>query len=208
MQDNSKWEIFFREKIEKILNEKKQIIDIGGGLRVDQSRNNRAVPPSRQWILRYLDKVDYKVMDPIPDYNPDIIGDIHQLPFEDNSVESFICIAVLEHIENPIKGVVEMLRCLQPGGYCFVAVPFLFYYHAERGYYKDYWRFSRDVLEYLFKDFKVVEIEPIRGRFETWLHLSPLGKYGIIRGVARWLDKVANKPDSKQVSGYNIFAIK
>ena len=29
--------------------------------------------------------VDYKIMDVVPDYNPDIVGDIHNMPFADNS---------------------------------------------------------------------------------------------------------------------------
>lgn len=202
------WEIFFKQYIGKIFFDKKYIIDIGGGLRIDEKRNNRKVEDSRRWILPHLSDVDYKILDPVPDYNPDLVGDIHKLPIEDNSVDAFICIAVLEHVENPIQAVKEMHRCLKSGGYCFVSVPFLYYYHAEKTYYKDYWRFTKDSLEYLFKDFKSFEIAPIRGRFETWLHLSPLGRNSIFRKFAYFLDNKIIKKSSKQVSGYNVFAIK
>lgn len=209
MKDRSeKWEVFFKQCVQKIFSEKNSIIDIGGGLRIDAGKNNRNVVEHRKWILDYLTKVDYKILDPVPDYNPDIIGDIHSLPFVNDSIDAFICIAVLEHVENPIQAVKEMHRSLKPGGYCFVAVPFLFYYHAERGYYKDYWRFTKDAVDYLFKDFKTVQISALRGRFETWFHLSPLGKYYFVRKFAYFLDLIFSKPNSKQVSGYNIFAIK
>jgi len=59
--------------------------------------------------------VDYKILDQVGDYCPDIVGDIHNLPFLDNSQEAIICIAVLEHVENPIKAMEEMYRTLKPG---------------------------------------------------------------------------------------------
>jgi len=35
------WDSFFKLKIEKIFKEKYYILDIGGGLRIDPSKNNR-----------------------------------------------------------------------------------------------------------------------------------------------------------------------
>jgi len=55
----------------------------------------------------------------------------------------------LEHVENPIKAAREMYRALKPNGYCFVYVPFLYYYHAEKGYYGDFWRFTEDSTKYM-----------------------------------------------------------
>ncbi|PLX27399.1 hypothetical protein C0583_03745 [Candidatus Parcubacteria bacterium] len=202
MKDN-----FFDKKIEKIFTEKKDILDIGGGLRIDKKRNNR-YEASREWVLPYLEKVNYRILDPVPDYNPDIVGDIHDMPMDDSSLDAITCIAVLEHVENPILAVKEMYRTLKPGGYCLTYVPFLFYYHAQEGYYKDYWRFTKDIIPVLFKDFSSVEIERVRGAFETWIKLSPLGKFGFINKVAKWVDKVSGKNKSNQVSAYTVFAVK
>ena len=127
------WDKFFHEKILKILQDKKSVIDIGGGLRVLKKKGNR-YDPNQKWLCPYLEKIDYKILDPMPDYKPDIVGDIHNLPFDDNSQEAILCSAVLEHVENPFKAVEELHRVLKPGGYLFVYVPFLYYYHAERGY--------------------------------------------------------------------------
>src|SRR3989338_6562967 len=134
----SPWDQFFREKIEKIFTDKGSVIDIGGGLRLNAKKGNRQ-DPSRSWIAPLAAKVKYTVTDAVPDYSPDIVVDIHNLPFSDNSQDAIICIAVLEHVENPIKACGEIYRVLKPGGYCFIYVPFLYYYHAEKGYYKDYW---------------------------------------------------------------------
>ncbi len=201
------WDIFFEEKIRKIFTDKKSVLDIGGGLRVLREKNNR-YDRSREWIRPYLENVDYKIMDPVPDYHPDVVGDIHALPFGDNSQEAIICIAVLEHVENPIKAMQEIYRVLKPGGYCFISVPFLFYYHAEKGYYKDYWRFTKDAVEILAKDFSHKEINAVRGATETWFKISPLGRFIIFNIIARIVDRLSGRDKSKQVSGYNVFLVK
>ncbi|MEK7519652.1 MAG: methyltransferase domain-containing protein [Patescibacteria group bacterium] len=201
------WDLFFEEKIRKIFTEKKTVVDIGGGLRILKEKNNR-YDQTRAWILPYLKQVEYKVLDPIPDYHPDIVGDIHALPFGDNSQDAIVCIAVLEHVENPIRAVQEIHRVLKPGGYCFLYVPFLFYYHAETGYYKDYWRFTHDAMELLTKDFTRREFQPVRGALETWVKLSPLGRFAFFNAASRAVDRLFGKDKSKQVSGYNAFLVK
>lgn len=201
------WDNFFREKLTLIFVDKSFVVDIGGGLRLLKEKNNR-YDPSREWLRPYLSRVDYKVLDPIDTYGPDIVGDIHNLPFEDNSQEALLCIAVLEHVENPILAASEMYRTLKPNGYCFVYVPFLYYYHAEKGYYGDFWRFTEDSIRYIFKDFSTIEIQPVRGAVETWIRLSSFGRFKIFTSIGNFLDRITGKMSSKQVSGYNVFLIK
>lgn len=203
------WEKFANKKITRILNEKKSVIDIGGGLRILRKKGNR-YEKSKKWIedLIIQNKVDYKILDPIPDYNPDVIGDIHNLPFSDNSQDAIICIAVLEHVENPIKACMEMYRVLKPGGYCFVYVPFLYYFHAEKEYYHDYWRFTKDAVGLLFKNFSTIDVCGVRGAISTWLHISPFGRVKFLVMIADALDILFGKRASNQVSGYSIFLIK
>ncbi|MBU6142087.1 methyltransferase domain-containing protein [Patescibacteria group bacterium] len=201
------WDRFFREKIIRIFSEKKTVIDIGGGLRVSKKKGNR-YDPGREWILPYIEKVDYKVMDPVDTYHPDIVGDIQALPMPANSVDAIICLAVLEHVEDPITAWKEMYRVLKPGGFCLIYVPFLYYYHAEKGYYGDFWRFTKDGIAHLSRQYTSVEIEPVRGAIETWIRLSPLGRVSVFNRFARVLDRVSGKLKSDQVSGYNVFLIK
>lgn len=202
------WEKFAREKLKKIFTEKKSVVDIGGGLRISKLQGNR-YDPAREWLRPYLEKVDYKILDPVPNYKPDIIGDIHNLPFADNSQEAILCIAVLEHVENPIQAVAEIYRTLKPGGYAYVYVPFLYYYHAEKsGYYKDYWRYTKDAIDFLFKNFSSIEKQNVRGALATWLKNSPLGKNKLLAKLADLTDRILHKDHSNQVSGYNIFLIK
>jgi len=203
----TEWNKFFKEKITKIFKEKEQIIDIGGGLRIDKNKNNR-FNKNNLFITKLIkNKRQYLILDKVSDYNSDIVGDIHNLPFEDNSVESIICIAVLEHVEKPWQAIDEMYRVLKPGGYLYIYVPFLYYYHPMKGYYKDYYRFTKNGLKYLLKDFSHLELQNVRGALHTVFNLVPfinkyLGNFFII------LDILFRKDKSDQTSGYNVFCIK
>ena len=199
------WDTFFEEKMKLIFSEKKTIIDIGGGLRVDEKRNNR-IEEKNRWLLEYIKRVDYKILDKVADYSPDIVGDIHELPLEDNSVDVILCSAVLEHVEEPQRAVKEMYRVLKKGGYCFIYVPFLYYYHPMKGYYKDFYRFTYDGVEYITRDFEQVEIQNVRGAFSTIMNLFPL--FSKKSNIFDIIDAKFGKISSKQTSGYNIFCVK
>ena len=199
------WDQFFRDKCISILTSTNEVVDIGGGLRVDGSKNNR-VQKDRSWLWEYVQKVNYKILDPVPDYNPDIVGDIHNLPFKDESTEAIFCLAVLEHVQNPIKAMEEMHRVLVPGGKLLIYVPFLYYYHAHEGYYGDYWRFTYDTLKMFAEDFTSHELVSVRNPVETVLHLTPLGRSRVFVMLAGWFDNLFySRKDSKQVSGYYLY---
>ncbi len=51
-------------------------------------------------------------------------GDINRrLPFGDGTLDQVTCLAVLEHIDEPIPILRECLRCLRPGGRVIVTTP-------------------------------------------------------------------------------------
>ena len=98
------WDIFFKEKIIHILETSKEVLDIGGGLRVDGSKSNN-VDASHDYLLPYLKKIVYKVMDPVDTYHPDVVGDIHEMPFPDNSLEAILCRRARARIQSdPCRG--------------------------------------------------------------------------------------------------------
>jgi len=200
----TKWDSFFDEKCIDIFTTSQMVLDIGEGLRARKDRGSR-FESKRAWLQEYIAKVDYKVMDPVPDYKPDIVGDIHDIPLPDESVPAIICLAVLEHVENPIRAMEEMYRVLKPGGKLFIYVPFLYYYHAHAGYYKDYWRFTHDTLEMFAKPFAHSEIMEVRLPIETLIRLTPLGRYAFPIWAAQKLDSILYKKGSRQVSGYYMY---
>ncbi|SNT04544.1 Methyltransferase domain-containing protein [Ekhidna lutea] len=61
--------------------------------------------------------------------------DIHQIPFEDNSVDIIFCNHVLEHVDDDRKALSEMLRVLKPGGWAILQVPF--FYPLPKTTYED-----------------------------------------------------------------------
>lgn len=200
----TKWNTFFNEKIQKIFTEKSHVLDIGGGLRISKKRGNR-YSKKNVWIEKLASSIDYKILDTVDTYYPDIVGDIQDLPLEDNSQDAIVCSSVLTHVESPEKAMQEIHRVLKPGGYCFLYVPFLYYYHGEEGYYKDYWRFTEDSIRLICKSFSHIEVQKLHGATETWLKLSPLGRIHVFLLFARIIDIIFRKTDSKQTSGFYIF---
>lgn len=61
--------------------------------------------------------------------------DIHEIPFEDNSVDIIFCNHVLEHVDDDMKALSEMLRVLRPGGWAILQVPF--FYPLPKTTYED-----------------------------------------------------------------------
>lgn len=201
------WENFFRDKCKDIFTTSNHVIDIGEGLRAREATGNR-FEKNNAWLQEYIEKVDYKVMDPVPDYAPDVVGDIHDMPFADNSIEGMFCMAVLEHVENPILAMQEMYRTLKPGGKLLIYVPFLYYYHAHPGYYKDFWRFTVDTIHYLAKPFSYMEYVHVRDRIEMLVRLTPVGRSDFMCNLAARLDKWINKKPKQQVGGFYVYLVK
>lgn len=75
----------------------------------------------------------------------------------------------LEHVSNPWRAVERMYDALNPGGLCFIAVPWIFEYHP---YPDDYWRISHAGLALMFEDAGFIEIECAFGGVETDKGLS------------------------------------
>lgn len=200
------WETFFDERIKRMIDGSSRVLDIGASLRLSKEHGNRE-DPSRHWIADAMQEkaAEYVVLDYVDTYHPDIVGDIQDLPLPDSSEEAIVCLAILEHVENPFKSFAELHRVLAPGGSILLYVPFLYYYHAEGGYYHDYWRFTRDSLEMLAKPFSKVEIQNVRGPLETLVRLSPLGRGRFFQDVAFLLDRAFGKLGSRQTSGYFVF---
>ena len=52
--------------------------------------------------------------------------DIHEMPFEDNSMDAVMCNHVLEHVADDKKAMKEIIRVLKPGGWAILQVPFFY----------------------------------------------------------------------------------
>jgi SAM-dependent methyltransferase len=127
--------------------------------------------------------------------NVDMIADAHQIPLLDASVDSVICISVLEHVRWPEQVVAEMLRVLKPGGHLYAEIPFIFFIH---GYPSDYRRYSYEGMRLLFGDLEGLEVGLSGGPISAWLQTTNIvledllpSRWRIVRkafnGLYRWL---------------------
>jgi len=85
----------------------------------------------------------------------DIVGDVHKLPFKNDSQSIILCTEVLEHCYSPQDAINEMFRVLKPGGRLILTTRFLFPIHFAP---HDYFRFTKYGLRYLCREFSHVEI--------------------------------------------------
>jgi SAM-dependent methyltransferase len=67
-------------------------------------------------------------------------------PVEDSSVDLVLCTEVLEHVLEPRRLLDEARRCLRPGGWLLLTVPFVARWHFIP---HDYWRYTPSSLKYL-----------------------------------------------------------
>ena len=149
----------FRDKILKEIEPNDHVVDMGMAMREKHKKINSA-------LLQTIDANDFG---DYPDIICDICADINGL---ENKYDKIICLAVLEHVYNPFKAIENLRSMLKDNGIIYGFVPYLYKYHAPMNLkYQDYFRFSKDTLAYLFKDFSDVELFPLRGRLSSALHM-------------------------------------
>jgi len=149
---------------------------------------------------------------------PDIVDDLCALETDlNNQFDGIVCLAVLEHVYDPQAATRNLYAMLKSGGYCFAYVPFLYRYHAPTDlHYQDFFRYSRDGIAYLFREFNEVTLYPSRGGYSTMLNLVGFWKDTIERrfgqSINKRIDQLGNlihkRSNELQASGYFIWARK
>jgi SAM-dependent methyltransferase len=92
------------------------ILDCGAGLR----------------DIYYSNVFNYEIADYV---TTDIVGVGEVLPFEDETFDAVISIAVLEHVKDPFRCASEISRVLKKGGILISCIPFLQPYHGYPHHY-------------------------------------------------------------------------
>lgn len=113
----------------------------------------------------------------------DVVADITNLPFVDNSVDAIVNEFVLEHLPNPEKVVEEMFRVMKSGAILYVSVPFVASFHSSPN---DFFRWSKQGLKVLLKDFQQIEAGIRCGPTSAFVYvlsewLSTLLSFGITK---------------------------
>lgn len=194
------YEKFFEEKIKEIAREK-EILDVGGG------------SPFQKRMAEYrglLEKSRYRTLDAAPEYNPSIVGDIHEMPVESGSVNAVICLSVLEHVSDPQRAAEEIKRILKLGGKALIYTHFIYPYHARPPAYSDNFRFTEDGLRRLFGGFSRLEIKKHGGYFLALMFFFPFQnrlKF-VLEPFCYLLDKIFKTERRTTTAGYYLYAIK
>lgn len=89
--------------------------------------------------------------------------DLHDVSAVDKRFDLILNISTLEHVKNPFIVVDNLRELLNPTGYMFVSVPWVYKLHGLG--YGDYWRFTHMAIRELHK-----------GMDEIMLELSPKGR--------------------------------
>ena len=191
----------FKDRILNEINIKDDVLDVGKAMGDKYEKINAKSTAT----LDINDFGDY------PDIIFDICDEIDQSLNE--KYDKIICMGILEHVYDPFKAVNNVFKMLKKDGVIFGMAPYLYYYHAPNDLnFQDYFRFSKDALIYLFKDFQELELFPIRGRVSTPLHLL-FGKrwktYVEKTKFNIFIDKfTSDEKNLKQCSGFNFIAKK
>lgn len=131
-----------------------------------------------------------------------ISGDINNLPFDDGRFDGISCKAVLEHVKDPLKAVLELNRSLKKEGVLFISVPdskdknFWDDYTHVRPYTKKSLSTLLTDAEFKIEDYWYISSVPLSGllmkRFNVNLFkmLRFFGKIGVFRST---INMVATK---------------
>ncbi|MBU1032295.1 class I SAM-dependent methyltransferase [Patescibacteria group bacterium] len=132
-----------------------------------------------------------------------IHGNLHKMPYKDNSFDKTVASEVLEHLENDSMALKEIFRILKPGGILVISVPnqnypflwdpinwFLQHYfntHIKNGFFSGFW--SGHIRLYSLKDLKG-KVEKVGFKIEQAEELTfwclPFNHY-LVNVVARLL---------------------
>lgn len=194
------YEQFFERKLREIA-ASDYILDVGGG-RPFQKRLAKYEP--------WFSGKRFETVDNVPEYEPTILGDVHDLPLKNESVGAILCLSVLEHLHDPVQAAGEMRRVLKKGGKLLAYTHFIYPYHARPGMYEDYFRFTEPALRYLFRDFSHVEIRKQGGYFSALMFFVPgqATLKPVLQPIAYALDKLIRTENRRTTPGFYVYAVK
>jgi hypothetical protein len=141
-----------------------------------------------------------------------VVGPLEAMPFGDETFDSVLCNAVLEHVSDPEGSMRELARVVRPDGYVVVAVPFLQPFHACPA---DFRRYTADGLGALGRQagLDVVCVLPVHSIAQTlgwilWEYAQEKG--GRIRRALAWtlactMTRLWNRTDTTLVRNANTF---
>lgn len=152
-----------RAKLEAITIENKHCIDWGSGAKPAFKYVNHT---NCYWLCLDKNKDLYGYYESIR--LPYLVADIETWYDSEPYADICFCLEVLEHTLNPAKVIGNIHDTMVKGGKLYLSVPFLYPEHGD----EDYWRFTKNGLKVLLKDFSEVNIEAFEGDSGYWVEAT------------------------------------
>ena len=113
---------------------------------------------------------------------------------------------VLEHLYDPQLALDRVWHVLRPGGICIALTRFLYRYHPDP---HDYYRFTWDSLEHLFRKFEHVEVHHHGNRLQAiWEMINAGGRSRVLLNVLNPLVASLESQQTRFPLGFVIYARK
>jgi SAM-dependent methyltransferase len=151
-----------------------KILEVGA-YKLDQSAINLFPGPRFEYFNLDIEKGD------MPNT---IVADLTRCPeIKKNTFDLVLCADVFEHLSEPWLAAKEVSRILKPGGLAMIFTVWSWRYHPLP---IDYWRFSPECLQFLFKELECLEAnfdishrrDDIRGFWENKKDYVPIDELG------------------------------
>ncbi len=157
--------------------------------------------------LDYAINALYKARAHTPDLSLQA-GDVHALPYADNSLAAYLSFGVLEHFEHGMGPALrEAARVLRPGGVLVLTIPYPNVVHrlirwrrqqqgrsllTDDAFYESTYTQHDLIREAQAAGFEIVEVRPTSHDFTLWGLGRPFRAQGYYRTtpLARWLGRV------------------
>jgi ubiquinone/menaquinone biosynthesis C-methylase UbiE len=122
---------------------------------------------------------------------------VEELPFPTGSIDSLICLEVIEHLPDDLAAIREMARVLRHRGQLIISAPSHYYFPKYRELIGHYRHYAREDLDRLLGDFglRVAKYLDQQWRVNT-LHYYP---YLLLEGLHQTLNKCGVRADSLYV---------
>jgi len=123
----------------------------------------------------------YVGVDPVENPRAELRGPIEALPVEDGSFDLVLCLQVLEHVDDPARGIRELDRATRAGGRVLLSTHGTIVYHPNP---VDLWRWTGAGLERLFNengDWASVTVSPACGTTATLAMLNAIYLEHVLR---------------------------